>query len=73
MAVTDPQTPQYWDDLTGEPLDAGEVAKARKLEIEYFKHMGVYHQVPLSEAKAGNHRVLGVRCVDAKNADGTHR
>lgn len=39
--------------------------------IEYFKQAGVYHKVPMSDAKAGGHKVLGVRWVDMKKADGT--
>lgn len=72
-AGTDPHTLQFSGDLTGEPLDAVEVCKARKLEIEYFQQMGVYRKVPMHTGKAGNHRVLGARRVDVKKVDRTHR
>lgn len=73
MTVAVPSTPMYWDVLTGEPLDTEEVRSARKLEIEYFRQMGVYEKVPISQGRDGGHPVLGVRCVDVKKVDGFHR
>lgn len=49
-----------WDALTGEPLHAKEVHKARALEIAYLKQMTVDTKVPLDEAKSAGQRVLGV-------------
>lgn len=59
MAVTEPQGPQYWGDLTCGPLGTGVVAKTRKRNIDYFRHIAVYRKVPLLALEAG-HQVLGV-------------
>lgn len=58
---------------TGEPLDPGEVRKAQRREIEFFRQMGVYRKVPANEPKEPGHHVLGVRWLDVRKADGTHR
>lgn len=49
----------HWDDLTGEPPNQGDVQKARRLEVEYFRQMGVYRTVPVSEAREGVAVYLG--------------
>ena len=33
---------EFFDDVKGGRLDWAEVTKARRLEIDYFKKMGVY-------------------------------
>lgn len=60
-------------DLADEPLEPDEVQKAMRLEIEYFRKMGVYKKVPAIEFRDGGHNALGVRWVDAKRAEGRHR
>ena len=42
------------DDVSGAILDPNEVRKARALEIEYFRKMGVYTKVPRSRARGCN-------------------
>ena len=39
---------QYWDELSGEPLDTEGVKNARKEEIQEFKRHNVYKKVPIS-------------------------
>ena len=38
-----------WGDIAGEELDAAEVKRARKEEIDYFRKMGVYKKVPIEQ------------------------
>lgn len=73
LTVTVPSRRMYWGDLTGELLDSDEVEKARKIEIEYSRDVGVYKKVPIQQAQEGGHRVLGVGWVDLGKADGSHR
>lgn len=51
----------YLEDLTGEPFDPDEVVKARRLEIEDFKQMGMDKKVLSSEARQRVSAVLGMR------------
>lgn len=55
------------------PLDPVEVAKALKLEIVNFKQTGVYRKIPIQETRDGQYRVLQVRWLDVKRADGADR
>lgn len=55
-----PSRRMYWDDFMGELLDSDEIEKAWKLEIEYFRKMGVCKKAPIQEAQEGGHRVHGV-------------
>ena len=41
--------PQYYDNITGAPLDAAMVRLARAEEMEFFRKMQVYEKVPLRE------------------------
>lgn len=66
LTVTTPERPMFWGDIMGEPLDPDEVARAQQQDIEYFKQMGVYCKVLLSDAMAGNRKSPGVRWVDVK-------
>lgn len=42
MLVGVPGKAIFWEDLAGEPLDPNEVVKAMRVELEYFRDMGVY-------------------------------
>lgn len=59
-----------WDDVSGKYLNPDEVRKARAAEIEYYRKMGVYKKVPITEclAKTGQ-RPIGVRWVDVDKGD----
>ena len=58
---------RFWDDLTGEELDPEEVHRARAMEIEYFRSMGVYTKAPLSECiSVTGKRPIDVRWVDVR-------
>ncbi len=60
------------DDVTGAKLGAKEVAKARKLEIEFFKKLQVYGKIRRSSLPRGA-RVIAVRWVDVDKGDGDYR
>lgn len=47
-------------ELVGEPLGRGEDQKARRLEVEPFRQMGVYKKVAASGVRGGGHNILGV-------------
>lgn len=73
FAMTLPVEALCWGDLTGAPLEAKEVRKARRVDIEYVKQMGVCDNAPLQEAKGGGRNLLGARWVHVEKAGGTHK
>ena len=40
---------EAFDDVSGQPLDPALMIKARKLEIEYFRDLGVYEKVDVKK------------------------
>ena len=40
---------EYYDDTSGVKLEGARAAEARRKEIDYFRRMGVYTEVPLTE------------------------
>ena len=61
---------EAWDDVTGKELDPELVRKARAKEIAYFRAMGVYRKVPISEAyKWTSKAPIGTRWVDVNKGD----
>ncbi len=58
-----------WDDVTGKELNAEMVREARKLEMEFFRRMGVYRKVRRSWVKQRGERVIGVRWIDINKGD----
>ena len=64
---------EFWDDISGEPLDPAGVYKARKEETgEVHKHK-VYEKVPLTECwdKTGK-GPIGIIWVDVNKGDKVH-
>ena len=61
---------KYWDDLSGEELDAEGVDAARKEEMEEYKKHGVYTKVPIKECwdETGK-EPIGTRWVDINKGD----
>ena len=60
----------YFDNLSGEKLDADLVRKARAEEMKEFQKYGVYKKVPMSECLAKtNKEPIGVRWVDVNKGD----
>merc|ERR1712026_611221 len=64
---------QYWDDLTGEPLDRDGVKHAREDEMSEVRKHRVYTKVPISECwdKIGK-APIAVRWVDINKGDRVH-
>ena len=59
-----------WDDISGQQLEPKLMVAARKEEIKYFREMGVYDKVDVSEAwtETGN-APIAVRWVDINKGD----
>ena len=64
---------QFWDDVSGEPLDTEGVLQARKEElVEVHKH-GVYKKVPISQCLERTGKPpIGTRWVDINKGDNVH-
>ena len=61
---------KFFDDVNGhKELDWSSVVEARKLEMAFFKKMGVCSKVGRSEVKAKGGRVLSTRWVDTNKGD----
>ena len=59
----------FFDDLTGHKLEKERAIAARKLEIEFFRKMGVYTKVPRGEAVGGGHKIISTRWLDVNKGD----
>ena len=61
-----------WDDVTGKELIPKEVHKARKKEMWYVHHRGVYAVAPISEclAKTGKGPIASM-WLDISKGDGS--
>jgi hypothetical protein len=61
---------EFFDDMNGfKHLDKEMVINARKLEMAYFKQMGVYVKVPRSKAKQLNCKVITTKWLDTNKGD----
>ena len=61
---------EAWDDASGEGLDPATVMAARREEIAYYKAMGVFTKVPISQCITRTGRKpIGVRWRDINNGD----
>ena len=56
---------EFYDDVTGEPLEKKEAVAARKLEIEFFKKKGVYTKV----RRQSWMKVITTRWLDTNKGD----
>ena len=60
----------FWDDMNDmKPLDWEMTVKARKLEMDFFKKMGVYRKVPRGEAKRLGCKVITTKWLDTNKGD----
>ena len=55
---------EFWDDVKGGHLDRAQVIEARRLEMAYFKRMGVYSKVPIGEARSLGAKIISTKWVD---------
>ena len=61
---------EAWDDASGEDLDPATVLAARREEIAYYKAMGAFTKVPISQCIARTGRKpIGVRGRDINKGD----
>lgn len=62
---------KYWDDVSGKILDGKLVEEARMEDIKEAEAMGVWRNVPRTEAYANTGKApIGTRWVDADTGDG---
>ena len=60
----------YVDSLTGQPLDPGLVAAARRKELEYFAAKRVLRKVPRADAMRFQGKPpITVKCIDVSKGD----
>ena len=63
----------FYDDVKNyQPLIKDKVIAARRLEIDFFKKMGVYSKVPRSIARDKNAKVITTRWIDTNKGDKTN-
>ena len=61
---------EFWDDMHEyRPLEWEKVVVARKLEMDFFKKMGVYKKVHRSVAKAMGCKVISTKWLDTNKGD----
>ena len=60
---------QYYDDVSGQSLDASDVRAARAEEIKYLRQYGVYKKVPLSVMQQCGGRMIDTRWIDINKGD----
>ena len=66
--------PEYWDEISGEPLDPHEVKKARGEKIVEFKKHEVYMKVPIAEWWENTGKApIGTRWIDVSKGDTVHK
>ena len=61
----DPETPWYYDDVSGKPLDTQMVQAARGEECQVIQTMGVWEPIP----RPKNEKVISTRWVDVNKGD----
>ena len=65
---------QYWDEISGEPLDTEEVNKARSEEIIEVRKHNVYTKVPITECWDNTGKApTGTRWIDVNKGDSVHK
>ena len=65
--------PAFWDNISGQPLDADGVRQAREEEMSFIRKMRLYDVVPIAEAYAhtGKAPIAG-RWVDTNKGDSSN-
>ena len=66
---------KFYDDMNGgEELDKEKVIAARRLEMQFFKKMGVYSKVHKSEVKKSKEgKIITTRWIDTDKGQGAYR
>jgi hypothetical protein len=60
---------QAWDDVSGEELGPGEVAKARRNEMKYIDEKEVWRIMPRAEAMRRGVKIIQTRWIDINKGD----
>ena len=60
---------EYWDEVTGEPLDPELVLQARHLEVDYMHKLRVYEEATEEECKADGCVPIPMRWIDINKGD----
>ena len=58
---------EFYDDLSGKWLEKDRAIEARRLELEFFRKMGVYTKVPRSQA--GSSKIITTKWLDTDKGD----
>ena len=58
---------EFFDDVHGKWREKNRAIEARRLELEFFRKMGVYTKVP--RAQAGNNKIIATRWIDTDKGD----
>ena len=65
---------KFYDDVNGgEELDKKKVVEARKLEMQFFKKMGVYSKVSKDDVKEKAGKIITTKWVDTDKGMGKYR
>ena len=65
---------KFYDDMNGgEELDKDKVIAVRKLEMQFFKKMGLYSKGDKSYVQKHNGKVIITRWIDTDNRQGAYR
>ena len=65
--------PEAWDDISGQPLEAESVRRARREEIQYVHDMQLYTKVPIDECvRVTGKQPIAARWVDVNKGDSKH-
>ena len=60
---------QAWDDVSGQALDAREVKKARRVELEHANRKKVWEKTTREEARRRGWRIIKTRWIDINKGD----
>ena len=61
--------PEAWDDVNNVFLDPEEVKKARAIEMDFFRKLGVYKRVPKSRIKELSGKLISTKWIDTNKGD----
>ena len=60
---------QYWDESTGQPLNADAVRAAREAEVEYMRRLGVYEEASMEDCIRDGCEPIPMRWIDVNKGD----
>ena len=60
---------EFIDDISGKKLDRDKAIEARRLEMKFFRKIGVYEKVPKWRATQDGCKVISTRWLDVNKGD----